>query len=373
MLKRFVGTLLLLALIVVSLGAVKVAQIQQMSSQSHAMPATAVSTCEARLETWQPTIGSIATLAPVQGVTVSADADGPVVAILVENGATVNAGDLLLELDTTVERAQLQAAEAQLALAKLTAGRSSDLLARGTISQSDSDQATAELNQAEGAVRALQATIDRKRVRAPFAGRVGIRHVNIGQFVSRGQPLLPLQKLDSLYVNFKVPQRLLGDLSIGQKVSVAVDAFRSTAFEGAIAAIDPEVDPATRNFSVQALLQNSEERLRPGMFAQVAVQLPAGEPQIVLPATAISYAPYGNSVFIVEQIKGPDGAEFLGVRQQFVTVGGTRGDLIAVATGVKPGEQVVTSGIFKLRNGMPVQINNAVQPTSDPAPHPANT
>ncbi len=373
MLKRFVGTLLLLALIVASLGAVKVAQIQKMSSQSHAMPATAVSTCEARLEAWQPSISSIGTLAPVQGVTVSADADGPVVKILVENGATVQAGDLLLELDTGVEQAQLEAAEAQLALAKLTAGRANDLLARGTVSQSDFDQATAELNQAEGAVRALRATIDRKRVRAPFAGRVGIREVNLGQFVSRGQPLLPLQKLDSLYVNFKVPQRLLGKLSIGQQVSVDVDAFRDTTFEAAIAAINPEVDPTTRNFSVQALLANPGERLRPGMFAQVAVQLPAGEPQIVLPATAIAYAPYGNSVFVVEQIKGPDGAEFLGVRQQFVTVGATRGDLVAISGGVKPGEQIVTSGIFKLRNSMPVQVNNAVQPTSDPAPHPANT
>jgi membrane fusion protein (multidrug efflux system) len=373
MLKRFVGTLLLLTVIVVSLGAVKVAQIQKASSQSHEMPAAAVSTCEARLEAWQPTIGSIATLAPVQGVTVSADADGPVVNVQVENGATVKAGDLLLELDTTVEQAQLQAAEAQLALAKLTAGRSSDLLSRGTISQSDSDQATAELNQAEGAVRALKATIDRKRVRAPFAGRVGIRLVNLGQFVSRGQPLVPLQKLDSLYVNFKVPQRLLSELRIGQKVTVAVDAFQKTAFEGTVAAIDPEVDAATRNFSVQALLDNPGERLLPGMFAQVAVQLPAGEPQVVLPATAIAYAPYGNSVFIVEQVKGPDGSQFLGVRQQFVTVGTTRGDLIAVPAGVKPGEQVVTSGIFKLRNGMAVQINNTVQPNSDPAPHPANT
>ncbi len=373
MLKKLIGTLLVFTLLAVGLGAIKVAQIQEMSAQPHVMPASAVSTCEARLENWQPVISSIATLAPVQGVTISADADGPVVKILVENGASVHAGDLLMEIDSAVEQAQLQAAEAQLVLARLNAKRATDLLARNTISQSDLDQATAQLNQAEGSVAALKATIEKKAVRAPFDGRAGIRLVNLGQFVSRGQALLPLQKLDSLYVNFKIPQRLLSELSLGQKVAVAVDAFRKSSFAGTVTAIDSEVDATTRNFSVQALLANPKEELRPGMFAQVEVQLPANGAHIVLPATAVAYAPYGNSVFIVEKIKGTDGVEFTGVRQQFVTLSATRGDLIALASGVKPGESVATSGVFKLRNGMPVQVNNAVQPTSDPSPTPANT
>ena len=373
MLKKFISTLLVFVLLAVGLGAVKVAQIKEMSSHPHGMPAASVSTFEARSENWQPVISSIATLAPVQGVTISSDADGPVVNVLVENGATVHTGDLLMEIDSAVERAQLQAAEAQLVLARLNAKRSADLLAKNTISQSEVDQSTAQLNQAEGNVLALKATIDKKTVRAPFDGRVGIRLVNLGQFVSRGQALFPLQKLDSLYVNFKIPQRLLAELSIGQKVSVAVDAFKLTAFEGLVTAIDSEVDASTRNFSVQATMANPKEELRPGMFAQVEVQLPAGENQVILPSTAVAYAPYGNSVFIVEQMKGPDGKDYLGVRQQFVKLGTTKGDLIAIESGVKSGEQVVSAGVFKLRNGMAVQVNNAAMPSSESEPHPANT
>jgi len=373
MLKRFISTLFVVSLLFVGLGAVKVAQIKAMSSQSHVMPAASVSTFEARTENWQPVISSIGTLAPVQGVTVSSDADGPIVKIYVESGATVHAGDLLMEIDSAVERAQLQAAEAQQVLAQLNAKRAAELLEKNTISQSELDQATAQLNQSHGAVTALKATIDKKAVRAPFDGRVGIRLVNLGQFVSRGQALFPLQKLDALYVNFKIPQRLLSELSIGQKVAVAVDAYAATRFEGLVSAIDSEVDPSTRNFSVQATLANPSEQLRPGMFAQVEVQLTASAEHVILPATAIAYAPYGNSVYIVEKMKGADGVEYLGVRQQFVKLGATRGDLIALEGGVKAGEQVVTAGVFKLRNAMPVQVNNTVLPGSDPAPHPANT
>jgi membrane fusion protein (multidrug efflux system) len=258
-------------------------------------------------------------------------------------------------------------------LAQLNAKRATDLLQKNSISQSELDQATAQLNQAESSVAALKATIDKKMVRAPFDGRVGIRLVNLGQFVSRGQSLVPLQKLDALYVNFKIPQRQLSSLSIGQQVLVSVDAFVDRHFDGLVTAIDTEVDAATRNFSVQATITNPKEELRPGMFAQVEVLLPNGDQQIILPATAISYAPYGNSVFIVEKMKGADGKDYLGVRQQFVKLGATRGDLVAIEGGVKAGEQVVTAGVFKLRNGLPVQVNNAVLPTSDPAPRPANT
>jgi membrane fusion protein (multidrug efflux system) len=373
MIKKFISTLFVFVLFAVGLGAVKVAQIKEMSSQQHSMPASAVSTYEARMENWKPVIESIATLAPVQGVTVSADADGPITKIHVESGAMVHAGDPLMEIDSSVERAQLKATEAQLVLARLNSKRAGDLMEKNTISQAELDQATAQLNQAESAVAALKATIDKKFVRAPFDGRVGIRLVNLGQFVSRGQALAPLQKLDSLYVNFKIPQRLLSQLSIGQKVSVMVDAFAGTRFDATITAIDTEVDSASRNFSVQATLDNAEQKLRPGMFAQVQVELPSDAERVILPATAISYAPYGDSVFIVEKVKGPDGKEFLGVRQQFVKVGSTRGDLVAIEGGVKPGEQVVVAGAFKLRNGMPVQVNNSALPASDPAPKPANT
>ncbi len=373
MFKKFIITLSAIAILVVGLGSFKVAQIKKMSSQPHVMPAASVSTFEARSENWQPIISSIATLAPVQGVTISSDADGALVKVLVENGAAVHAGDLLMEIDSAVETAQLHAAQAQLALARLNAKRSVELLEKNTISQSELDQTTAQLNQFEANVSAFAATIAKKTVRAPFDGRIGIRSVNPGQYVSRGMALVPLQKLDLLYANFSIPQRLLPSLSIGQKVGVKVDAFDGTAFDATITAINSEVDASTRNISVQATLANPDEKLRPGMYAQVEVQLPAGEAQIVLPATSIAYAPYGNSVFIVEKMKGEDGKEYLGVRQQFVKIGTAKGDLIAIEGGVKAGEQVVASGVFKLRNSMPVQVNNAVQPTSSATPTPANT
>jgi membrane fusion protein (multidrug efflux system) len=372
MLKKFVIALLGFIVVVLALGAVKVAQIKKMSSAPHVMPATAVATTEAKAVAWQPVINTIGTLAPVEGVTLAADADGTIVKIAAESGTSVKTGDLIIELDTTVEVAQLAAADARAALAKLQADRATDLVGKSTISAAEADSAKAQLSQAQADVAAIKATIDKKHVRAPFDGRVGIRMVNVGQFVARGRPLVPLQKLDPIFVNFSVPQRQLGSLTMGQKIAVKVDAF-PTPFPGTITAINSEVDSATRNVSVQGSLSNPDEKLRAGMFVQVEVDLPPGSPKIALPATAIVYAPYGNSVFIVEKMKGPDGTEYLGARQQIIKIGATRGDLIAIEEGVKEGEQVVTAGSFKLRNGAHVQVNNLVQPTENPNPHPANT
>ena len=372
MFKKFLIAIAGFAVVVFALGAVKVAQIKQMSAMPHGNPPSAVTSTEAKAVAWQPVLKAIGTLAPVEGVTVSADADGVVATINVENGATVKAGDRIIELDTSVEEAQLAAAEATAALAKLQHDRASELVVKSTISKSEFDVAEAQLQQAVANVTALKATIERKHVRAPFDGRIGIRLVNTGQFVARGRPLVPLQKLDPIFVNFSVPQRELASLTIGQKVSLTVDAY-AVPFPGAISAINSEVDASTRNVSVQALLANPEEKLRAGMFVQVEVELPPTAARIVLPATAISYASYGNSVFIVEKMKDESGQEYLGVRQQIVKLGPTRGDLVAIDEGVKPGEEVVTSGVFKLRNTMPVQVNNTVAPTSSAAPKPANT
>lgn len=372
MFKKFLIAIAGFFVVVLALAAVKAAQIKEISSISHVPPPSAVTSYEAKSVAWQPVITAIGTLAPVEGVTLAADADGTIIKIAAENGAAVKAGDLIIELDTSVEVAQLASSEARAALAKLQADRATDLVTKGTISQAEVDAAKAQLNQAVADVAALKATIERKHVRAPFDGRIGIRLVNLGQFVARGRALVPLQKLDPIYVNFSIPQRQLGALSIGQKIGMSVDAFPKP-FEGKIAAINSEVDAATRNVSVQALLANPNEQLRAGMFVQVEVELPAGEPRVALPATAIAYASYGNSVFVIEKMKHPDGSEYLGVRQQFVKLGATRGDLIAIEDGVKPGEQVVTAGVFKLRNGAAVQVNNIVQPTSSPAPKPSNT
>ena len=373
MLKRFLIALVGFVLIVALLAAVKMAQIKTLTSQPHVMPASAVTTVSAKEATWRPVLSEIATLAPVEGVTLGADADGIISRIAVENGAAVKAGDLLVEFDTTVEKAQLNSAESKLALAKLDLQRSKELLAKNTISQAELDQATAQLNQTEADAGALRAQLEKKIVRAPFDGRVGIRLVNVGQFVSRGSSLLPLQKLNPMYVNFNIPQRHLPQVALDQAVNVKVDAFGDQVFLGKITAINPEVDASSRNVSVQATVENPGEVLRAGMFARVEVQLTESAPAIVLPATAVSYASYGNFVFIVETMKDKAGAEYLGVRQQLVKLGDTRGDLVAIVEGVKPGEQVVTSGAFKLHNTAPVQINNDAQPTSSPSPKPANT
>jgi membrane fusion protein, multidrug efflux system len=369
--QKFFFTLAVFLLVVFTLGAVKLSQVKEALAVSHEMPPSAVTTFEARTMIWKPVINAIGSLAPVEGVTVAADADGTVVKIAAENGAFVKAGDLILSLDSSVESAQLAAAEAQADLAKLQHARASDLVTKQSLSQAELDVARAQLNQARANVTALHATIERKNVRAPFDGRIGIRQVNLGQFVARGAPLVPLQKLDPIYVNFSIPQRQLSAISIGQKIAVNVDAF-PTPFAGTIAAINSEVDSSTRSVGVQAKLANPEEQLRAGMFVQVEVELPTGDARVVLPATAISYASYGNSVFVVEKIKNKDGKEYLGVRQQPVKVTATRGDLVMVE-GVKPGEQIASSGIFKLRNLAPVQVNNAVQPNADPNAKPTNS
>ena len=373
MLKKFIIAIAGFFVVVLALGSVKVAQIKEASSQSHVMPPNAVTTTQAVEASWAPVLSAIATLAPVEGVTLGTDADGIISRIAVENGAAVKAGDLLIEFDTTVEAAQLASAEARLTIAKLDRDRSAELRQKNTNSQAELDQADAVLNEAKAGAEAARAQLAKKLVRAPFDGRVGIRLVNVGQFVPRGSPLLPLQKLNPIYVNFSIPQRYLPQLVNGQDANVKVDAFGDRVFAGKIVAINPEVDASSRNVYVQALIENPGEVLRSGMFAHVEVLLPVDKPVIVLPATAIAYASYGNSVYIVETMKDADGKDYLGARQQFVKLGTARGDQVAILDGVKPGEVVVTAGVFKLRNRAAVQINNDKLPANSPAPAPANT
>lgn len=373
MIKKFLIAIAGFVLVVLLLGAVKVAQIKEMTSVSHVPPPIAVTTAEAKQVEWHTYINSIGTLAPVEGVTVSADADGTITRIVADNGSAVKAGDLLVELDTSIEVAQLASAQARSELARINFDRAKDLWDRNATAKSEFDLADATYKQAVADVAALQALIAKKQVRAPFDGRVGIRLINLGQFVARGRPLLPLQKLDPVYVNFSIPQRQLPEVALGQDVGIKIDAFEDRTFTGKVTAINSEVDPATRNISIQATLANPQELLRSGMFARVEVQMSSATRQVVVPSTAIAYASYGNSVYVVEQVKGADGKEYLGVRQQFVKLGATRGDLIVITEGLKPGEQVVSSGVFKLRNGAAVQVNNTAQPSSSANPTPNNT
>jgi len=373
MLKKFLITLGGFIAVFLALGGVKAAQIKKAASSPHTLPPIGVATFESRSETWRPTLNAIGTLAPVQGVTISAEIDGTVVRVAAENGATVKAGDLLVELDTSVERSQVAAAEARAELAKINIDRTRGLFEQKAISRSEFDAATAAYKQAGAEVAALRAVIGKKQVRAPFEGRVGIRVINLGQYVGRGAPLMPLQRLDPVYVNFSLPQRHLPALAIGQRLGLQVDAFAGRRFDATVSAINAEVDAVTRNIFVQATVPNPREELRSGMFARVEVELPGGDQVVVVPATAIAYASYGNSVYVVERMKGPDGAEYLGVRQQFVKLGGTRGDLVGIVDGLKPGQKVVSTGVFKLRNGAEVQINDSVQPSANSAPRLPNT
>jgi membrane fusion protein (multidrug efflux system) len=325
-----------------------------------------VTTIVAQQETWPSTLNAIGTTAAVQGVTVSADLPGTVERIAFDSGRAVRQGDVLAALDTRQERAQLAAVEAQRELARLNFDRMQGLLKERVISHAEFDRATAEQRETEARVGEIRAAIDRKTIRAPFSGILGIRQVNLGQYLAGGDPLVNLQSLDPIYVNFGVPQQEVGAIRAGGAVRVS----SGVEFTGRVTAIDSTVDEKTRNIQVQATVPNPGGRLRPGMFVQTELVLGASRPVVSLPASAISYAPFGDSVFIVAELKDAAGKPYRGVRQQFVKVGGTRGDQIAIVSGVKPGDEVVTSGVFKLRNGAAVQINNSVRPANSAAPKP---
>ena len=372
MLKRLFAMLTVMIILIGALGFVKFKQIQVAIAQgaSFQPPPEAVTTIVARQEQWPSTLNAIGTLAPVQGVTVSADLPGTIDRVAFESGNPLRAGDILVQLDTRQERAQLAAVEAQRDLARLNFDRMQGLLKENVISRAESDRATADIRQTEARVGEIRATIDRKTIRAPFSGVAGIRQVNVGQYLSNGDPIVSLQALNPIYVNFGVPQQVGSQMREGHVVRITADEVVGVEFQGRITAIDNIVDQTTRNIQVQATLANPGSRLHPGMFVQVEVALGAPRSVVSLPASAISYAPYGDSVFVVTDLKDPHGQSYRGVRQQFVKVEGARGDQVGIVSGVKPGDEVVTSGAFKLRNAAAVFVNNKIRPGNDPAPKP---
>jgi len=373
--KRMFQMLAAVLIFVAIIGYVKFQQIHTAIAAGKAfqMPPEAVTTVIARAQDWQASIAAVGSVAPVRGVTLSADMPGIVDKISFESGAQVSAGQVLVELDARQERAQLASAAAQLELAKANLERSRALLDQKLIAQADYDQLAALAKQAAANVDALKAAIELKIIRAPFAGTAGIRQVNLGQYLHSGDPVVPLQCMDPVYVDFAVPQEQLASLHVGDPVSVDADTSAQARLQGRITAVNPVVDDATRHVQVQATLQNPRALLRSGMYVSVRVGLPAHRGVIALPASAINYAPYGNSVFIVEEIKGPTGKTYRGVRQQFVKLGGAQGDLVAVVDGVKAGQEVVTSGVFKLRTGASVNVNNSVLPGASASPKPENS
>jgi membrane fusion protein (multidrug efflux system) len=372
MAKRMILMLVSVAVFVGLVATVKFRQIQMGAAQAASFqpPPEAVTTIVAGRTSWPEGLAAIGTVVATQGVTVSADLPGIVSRIAFESGARVDKGAVLVELDARQEQAQLTAAVAQLELARLNLDRTLGLRAQGIISLAENDRVVAEHKQAEARVGEIRATLDRKVIKAPFSGILGIRQVNLGQYLQAGDPVVPLQSLNPIYVNFTVTQQEAPKLRAGGAIEVAIEGVAGPATSGRISAIDSVVDAATRNLQVQATFPNPDGRLRPGMFVKTHLSLGSPQDLIALPASAISYAPYGDSVFVVAELKGPKGETYRGVRQQFVKIGPARGDQVAILSGVEPGEAIVTSGAFKLRNGSAVKVNNDVQPANNPAPKP---
>ena len=373
--KRMIITLAALVAFVVGIGMVKFFQIKAAMAQgaSWQPPPEAVTTVVAHVEHWSSSLSAIGSVVAVHGVTVSADQPGIVESIDFESGRSVGAGDVLVRLDTSQERSQLAAAEAERELTRLNLERSRQLLEKQVIAQAEYDRAAAEAKQAEARTGEIRATIERKTIRAPFGGVLGIRQVNLGQYLKGGDPVVPLQSMDPIYVDFALPQQDVSALRIGAAVRVAADGIVIADSEGRITAINSVVDEATRNVQVQATFRNPQVGLRPGMFVEVEASFGRGDSVIALPASAVSYAPYGNSVFVVSEMKSPNGKTYRGVQQRFVKLGAGRGDQVSVLSGLQPGEEVVTSGVFKLRSGAAVLVNNSILPSNNPAPKPEDS
>lgn len=359
-------------LFLLAIGGWKAWQISQAIAMGKAfrMPPDAVTSIKVTQETLSPTLEAVGSISSTQGVMLSADLPGMVTAIHFESGSHATNGRILVQLDTRQEEAQLRTAKAKLELAKHNLERNTGLRQGQVIAEYAFEETKSQFDAAQASLEEIQAVIGRKTIRAPFAGELGIRQVNVGQYLKSGDPIVQLESLDPIYVNFSLPQQNLGSLSVGQPVLLRADGIPDKSFRGKITAINSAVDTATRNIQVQATVPNPNHTLRSGMFAGVQVALPTRENVIMVPVSAVQYAPYGDSLFVIGAMKDQTGKEYLGVREQAVTLGRTRGDQVEVAKGLMPGDEIATSGVFKLRQGGAVKINNGVQPGNDPAPKP---
>ncbi len=376
MIKKIILTIVGLLLLVGALAGLKLLQFQTMAAQGAKFvpPPETVTTATVNADRWQPTLTAIGSVAAVQGVTVSTETSGTVKNIAFESGATVKAGEVLVELDTAIEQAQLRSAAASADLARANLDRARDLRTKNMVSAADFDAAEAQAKQTIAQMDNLRAVLAKKTIRAPFVGRLGIRQINLGQFLDNGAAVVSLQSLDPVYVNFTLPQRYLAQLRVGMTVRVTTDAFPQQTFAGKLTAISPELDSATRNVRLQATLTNPDSRLQPGMFVEVTAVLPETELVLMIPATAVLYAPYGDSVFMIEEKKDEKtGVVGKVLNQKFVRLGRARGDFVVVASGLDAGQTVVSSGVFKLRNGMSVVVDNTLAPQPQLAPRPPNS
>ena len=368
-----------IVLVLVALGglaAVKTMQIKTLiaAGKSFVPPPETVSSFVAREEKWPTTLSAIGSIAAAQGITITPELAGTVTEIAFESGAVVAKGDLLVRLDTSSEAAQLRSVAAQQEWDAINLKRLQNLRKENTISQSELDAAEIAAKQSQASADNIRATIEKKTLRAPFAGRTGIRQVNLGESLDKSKAVVSLQALTPVYGDFSLPQQQLALVKPGMKVRVVTDTFPGQQFDGELTAINPDLDPVTRSVRVQATFQNADQLLRPGMFARMEVILPEEKDALAIPATSILSAPYGDSVYVINTIPATNGvSEHLVVKQQFVRINRTHGDYVSVETGLKAGDRVVTSGIFKLRNGMSVIENNEISPKSGNAPKPSDS
>ncbi len=364
---------LLVAIVVFVLG-IKALQIGKMMSMPKMMPSVTVTSAPVKEEDWAPMLSAVGSVSAAQGAIVSAELAGVVSEINFENGSEAKKGEMLMKLDASQEEALMRSAEAEAQLARTDLERARDLAMRKVVSSAELDAAQSKFTRLNAVVDQMRSNIAKKTVIAPFDGQLGIRQVNVGQMINAGQQVVALTSLDSVYVDFALPEQHLSKLTKDLEVQVRVDALPGREFKGKLTAINSMLDSVTRNVPLQATFENPDHALHPGMFAKVNVMLPETKKAIVIPGAAVSYAPYGDSVFVIEKQKDPkSGKESLVLRQQFVRIGEVRGDFVAVLKGLKAGEEVVGTGVFKLRNGMVVTINNDLAPKPELNPNPADT
>ena len=364
----------LLAAILIFVVGIKALQIGKMMSSPKMLAVTTVTSAAVKEEDWAPRLSAVGSMSAAQGAVVSTELGGTVGEIRFENGAQAKKGDVLVRLDVSQEEALLRSAQAEAELARTDLERARDLVSKKVISKAEIDAAESKFNRLNAIVDQMHSNIAKKTIVAPFDGELGIRQVNVGQMINAGQQVIALTSLDRVYVDFALPEQNVSKLTKDLEVSVRADALPGREFKGKLTAINSMVDPITRNVPLQATLENPDHAVRPGMFAKVDVMLPETKKTIVIPGSAVSYAPYGDSVFVIEKQKDPkSGRESLVLRQQFVRIGEVRGDFVAVKQGLKPGQEVVGTGVFKLRNGMAVTINNDLAPKPELNPLPADT
>src|SRR6516165_4371813 len=364
----------LIAAILIFVFGIKALQIGKMMSSPRMIPTVTVTSAPVKEEDWRPRLSAVGSVSAVQGAVVSTELAGVVSEINFENGAEAKKGEVLMKLDASQEEALLRSAEADAQLAKTDLERSRDLAMKKVVSGAEFDSAQSKFTRMNAVVDQMRSNIAKKSIIAPFDGQLGIRQVNVGQMINAGQQVVALTALDPVYVDFALPEQYLSKLTKGLNVTVRADAFPGRQFKGKLTAVNSMIDPVTRNVSLPATLENPDRALHPGMFAKVEVALPETKKTLVIPGSAVSYAPYGDSVFVIEKQKDPKtGKESEVLRQQFVRIGEARGDFVAVTQGLKAGETVVSTGVFKLRNGMAVTVNNDLAPKPELNPKPADT